>query len=315
MRAFHFYIDDWLSSKTIHRMDAYEERGYLRLLLYAASEPDCGLPDDDQELADISLLGQQWFEPTKEPAKRFRNKTSGEKLRENFFSKAGRLFNARLLREFEYQKEVAEKRQAAGRASAESRRKSREANEHVFNTCSTHAEHPDEQRGEQKRNNDVCVSVTSSSTGSCLNKQTPTESPELAETFGRVSNNINQRHPAKRRDLTPWQIEANLRLILTCHRIRADPEKVLYLRALDQRHNRLCESDEWKENGGRYAKSLRNWLKPEDGLYDIEPDKPAPGEQELSLDQKAALQRYSHSGDPDAEYQEFMARVRQQRVS
>jgi uncharacterized protein YdaU (DUF1376 family) len=137
MRAFLMYIDDWLSSKHIHRMDANEERGYLRLLLYAATEPDCGIPDDDQELASISMLGKQWFEPTKEEAKRFRNQTSGEKLRQSFVAKDGRLFNPRLLKEFEYQKEVSEKRKAAGVASGQSRRRPKAKT----NTCSTHVQH------------------------------------------------------------------------------------------------------------------------------------------------------------------------------
>jgi hypothetical protein len=174
MRAFHFYIDDWLSSKHIRRMDAHEERGYLRLLLYAASEPDCGLPDDDRELADISLLNQQWNSPTKDLEKQFGDQTSGQKLRDCFFVikngtpvnalteeeeiddridysglVEGRLYNARLLREFLYQQQVAQKRSEAGRKSGESRRK-------TANKCSTHVEQTDEQNS----NNDVCVSVS-----------------------------------------------------------------------------------------------------------------------------------------------------------
>jgi hypothetical protein len=113
MRAFHFYIDDWLSSKKIARMDAAEERGYLRLLLRAASEPDCGLPDDEAELAIYSKLGDQWWKVTKEKGFRIAGKTSGQKLRECFVSKDGRLYNERLLREFDYQKSVSERRSKA----------------------------------------------------------------------------------------------------------------------------------------------------------------------------------------------------------
>jgi hypothetical protein len=96
MRAFLMYIDDWLSSKQIALMDAAEERGYLRLLLYAASEPDCGLPDSDSELAFISLLGSQWGKPTADESRRLGALTSGDKLRRCFYLKTNRLFNDKL---------------------------------------------------------------------------------------------------------------------------------------------------------------------------------------------------------------------------
>jgi hypothetical protein len=51
------YTDDWLSSAVIAAMTAAEERGYLRLLLYSWNEDDCGLPDDDDTLAQLSKLG------------------------------------------------------------------------------------------------------------------------------------------------------------------------------------------------------------------------------------------------------------------
>jgi len=106
MRAFYFYIDDWLSSKHIEKMDAYEERGYLRLLLAAASEDGPpSLPDDDEELAILSKLGGQWWKPTKDKERRIGEKTSGQKLRacllfrpENAYS--GRLYNEKLHNEW-----------------------------------------------------------------------------------------------------------------------------------------------------------------------------------------------------------------------
>lgn len=114
MRAFLFYIDDWLSSNSVSMMDAEEERGYLRLLLAAAGEHDCGLPDDDNWLANTSLLGSQWFRPTRTKIKRIGGKTSGQKLRAKFILRHGRLFNERLLREWEHQQDVLEKRREAG---------------------------------------------------------------------------------------------------------------------------------------------------------------------------------------------------------
>lgn len=89
MDSFFFYVDKWLSSTHIALMSAVEERGFLRLLLHAAKMPDCGLPDDDEYLARIALIGsKRWASG------------SGQKLRECFFRHKGRLFNATLLREF-----------------------------------------------------------------------------------------------------------------------------------------------------------------------------------------------------------------------
>jgi hypothetical protein len=72
MEAILLYIDDWNSSKKIEMMDAAEERGYLRLLMRAAKEPDCGLPDDDAPLAVISRLGAQWKRAAREAGFRVR---------------------------------------------------------------------------------------------------------------------------------------------------------------------------------------------------------------------------------------------------
>ncbi len=122
MQAFLMYVDDWLSSKCIESMDAAEERGYLRLLMRAAKEPDCGLPDDDAQLAIISLLNRQWNKITSDKSRRIGGRTSGQKLRECFVVRSGRLYNLRLLREFENQKRFHEQRVKAGRSSANGRK-------------------------------------------------------------------------------------------------------------------------------------------------------------------------------------------------
>ena len=44
MERLSIVIEEWLSSPRIAGMDALEERGYLRLLFYAARQEDCGLP-------------------------------------------------------------------------------------------------------------------------------------------------------------------------------------------------------------------------------------------------------------------------------
>lgn len=129
MRAFLLYIDDWLSSKRIAQMDAHEEAGYLHLLLREATESDCGLPDDDTQLAILSGLGQQWFRPTKEKSKRIfatPNElgvmTSGEKIRQSFVAQDGRIFNERLLKEWNHQQEVQQKRAESGKLGGRPRK-------------------------------------------------------------------------------------------------------------------------------------------------------------------------------------------------
>jgi len=114
MNAFLFYVDDWLSSRHVEMMDAAEERGYLRLLLRSAKEEDCGIPDDDTQLAIMSMLGGQWRKPTADKSRRVGGKTSGQKLRECFEVRDGRMYNLRLLKEFDNQRRIREERRIAG---------------------------------------------------------------------------------------------------------------------------------------------------------------------------------------------------------
>lgn len=105
--AFLLYVDDWLSSSAIEAMTAAEERGYLRLLMHAWKSDDCGLPDDDAVLAQLSKLGRAWS----------RNSNSGATIRAQFIAKNGRLYNERLLREREHQQRVRESRTRAAQVA------------------------------------------------------------------------------------------------------------------------------------------------------------------------------------------------------
>ena len=49
MRCFLLYVDDWLASQHIRQMDAHEELAYFHLILCAATEEDCWLPDNDPQ--------------------------------------------------------------------------------------------------------------------------------------------------------------------------------------------------------------------------------------------------------------------------
>lgn len=103
MRAFLFDVDAWLSSTDVSMMSAVEERGYLRLLLHAWKQEDCGLPDDDGALAALSLIGDAW-------------RKSSAKIRRCFEARDGRLYNARLLKEWEYQKKYHARQKGAADA-------------------------------------------------------------------------------------------------------------------------------------------------------------------------------------------------------
>ncbi len=112
--AFQFYADSWLSSKDILLMTPAEEGGYIRLLAIEWLEPDCVLPDNDEELAVLSRLGKDW------------DGRSREKIRAKFRAEGGRLYNDRLLEERRKQAEWSRKSSTGGKKSAETRaRKSR----------------------------------------------------------------------------------------------------------------------------------------------------------------------------------------------
>ena len=59
--AFQLFVNDWVSSPTITMMTPAEEGAYIRLLCYAWADPDVSLPDDDDSLAKLSRLNEQWF--------------------------------------------------------------------------------------------------------------------------------------------------------------------------------------------------------------------------------------------------------------
>ena len=106
--AFQFYPDSWLSSTDICLMSPSEEGAYIRLLCHAWLQPDCGLPADDESLAQLSRLGRAW-------------KSSRPRIICKFNEIDGRIFNHRLLVEREKQKEWAEKSANGGRKSASNR--------------------------------------------------------------------------------------------------------------------------------------------------------------------------------------------------
>jgi uncharacterized phage protein (TIGR02220 family) len=57
--AFQFYPGDWLSSARIACMTLEQEGAYIRLISYDWMKD--GIPDDDEELAILSRMGQGWL--------------------------------------------------------------------------------------------------------------------------------------------------------------------------------------------------------------------------------------------------------------
>jgi uncharacterized protein YdaU (DUF1376 family) len=116
--AFQFYANDWLSSTTIAMMSAEQERGYLRLLLHCWASGDCSLPDDDEALARLSLMGEGWL------------KFGCPLVRDCFTqhpTKQGYLTNEKLYAVWQTQLEWRAKSSKGGRRSAAKRRATRNA--------------------------------------------------------------------------------------------------------------------------------------------------------------------------------------------
>jgi hypothetical protein len=137
--AFQFYASDWLGSSQIALMSAEQERGYLRLLLHQWSSPGCCLPDDDEVLARLSLMGEGWF------------KNGSHLVRRCFVpnpDQPGTIRNEKLFQVFCKQIAWREKSAEGGRKSGESRKLQKSAERRVV-------EPPLEANGQPKGNTPV----------------------------------------------------------------------------------------------------------------------------------------------------------------
>lgn len=91
-------------------MTPEQEGAYIRLLAIAWLSDDCGLPDDDEQLAALSRLGKGWLA------------NGSKQLRSKFVSRNGRLYNERLLAERKKQDEWRKKSEEGGKKSWEVRK-------------------------------------------------------------------------------------------------------------------------------------------------------------------------------------------------
>jgi len=131
--AFQCYPDTWLASAYITLMTPAEEGAYARLRMYDWIND--GIPDDDDQLAILSRLGEAWFNGSS---------TNVQRLFKKHPRKPGFLTDPLLERERERQVEWRKKCQKAGQASAANRRKSLAANQSqnqlTFNGSSTNVQ-------------------------------------------------------------------------------------------------------------------------------------------------------------------------------
>lgn len=256
-------------------MTPAEEGAYIRLLSHAWMAPDCGLPDDDESLAELSRLRVQW-------------RKCGTKIRRQFTSVGGRLFNNRLVEERRKQDEWRKRRSESGAAAAQVRWQGEsEDGSRIPDECETDASRipdasltHDERIEKPMRENASSVFTLQSSI-----KTKPLHAADAV--VKRVAGEIHCRHPAIRRDCSVAYIETKLRAVLKHRKISRD-ECEEYLERVNQYHRSLCESYGWSKDGGEFAKGLRNWLAPREGRYEPPPPSLLP-ENNLSMEQRLKL--------------------------
>jgi hypothetical protein len=100
-------------------------------------------------------------------------------------------------------------------------------------------------------------------------KPRPKRKP-YGEVLEEVAKAIHGRHPNAygRRDLGVEGVTKKLGAILN-HRRIAPSAAEAYLRQIDHNHDAATASEQWRKNGGEFAKSLSGWLSPRDGRYDV----------------------------------------------
>lgn len=59
--AMPFYVNDWLSSARVACMTLEQQGAYMRLLCHCWASQEAAIPDDDEQLAALSGMGQRWL--------------------------------------------------------------------------------------------------------------------------------------------------------------------------------------------------------------------------------------------------------------
>lgn len=231
---FPFFVGDWLSSTAITLMSPAEEGAFIRLLAIAWSEEDCGLPDDDEILAQLSRLGDDW------------RAGSGDKLRRKFRAEGGRLFNDRLLQERQKQKDWSRKSSKGGLKSATSR-----ATKKVKNGCNLVGTKP--QPNPNRVVDDWLQPKGKPSLALSLSKKDPpVVPPETDNQLDADFHRLSEQHPNR------TKIDEACRLWISLvgkGEITAETVGEVFA-GLD----RWLASEEWAKEDGRFIPSLARWL-------------------------------------------------------
>jgi uncharacterized protein YdaU (DUF1376 family) len=282
--AFQIYPGDLLSSPRVAVMTTEEFGAYMKLIFYSWLDADCTIPDDDNQLAAMTGLGEGWL------------KGASRVVRACFEPHprlVGRLVNLRLVEERVKQLEWSAKSAAGGRKSAQVRRaKALE----LLKGGSTTLEPP-----LPNGSNQTPTKGQHSSLQSSVSEEREVSGNEdfsaNAEVHSGKKASAKTDAAAVRDPLSGEGNKVGRWLAKLCHgavtpesRARFTKEQVLAIKAEAKRVNETCDVDrlpEWKEwfdkswLGKQFAKEggypklsyvRENWSK---AFPDVDPDEPA----------------------------------------
>lgn len=107
---------------------------------------------------------------------------------------------------------------------------------------------------------------------------------ELDTAIDFVACRIHARHPQVRRDIGTKAVAGLVMTILRkkqLYCVSKLQDAKAYITKLDQRHEAMCQTLQWINDGGEYAKALSNWLAPTKDRY--EQDAPRNGNMQTEM--------------------------------
>jgi uncharacterized protein YdaU (DUF1376 family) len=236
--AFQFYPAEYLADAGVQMMTLEEEGAYIRLLCYCWREGS--IPNDDRKL---SLLCKGAVTTVIAVV---------TALFENDPNDPSRLVHGRLEKEREKQQQWSEKSSEGGKKSALKRWGKKTSRKlRVVTKCSPN-----------DANQKVTLQSLFSSSYIPLNP--------LREVVVEVAARLLKQHPPLRRNIGLKGTCGLLTKILKYKRL-SGTAAVEHLRSIGDRHQAQCSTDQWRKDGGQFAKELANWLAPSMERYDQEP--------------------------------------------
>ncbi len=292
--AFQFYPGDWLASADIACMTISEEGAYHRLLCHAWKQDDCGLPDDDGELAVLSKMGAVAW------------KKSANRIRRKFTAKDGRLFNERLLAERLKQEDWARKSANGGKMAHTKRlpKVNQKATKRLPDSalpvadCYTPNGYTSSSSSSSSLSSQLSTSVESSLSGERASAR------DFETALAEVAAAIHSRHPKPRRDASKNSV-ANLLRRIICSKL-PEHDRLKMLDTINETHSGWCSTSQWADEGGRYAKGLEKWLASTKERWDVAPPLP------FEATESPPIRFPSKREREDQEAEEELARLKQE---